>query len=124
LLPSPRLEPPPGLSQAEREVFKATVNSVKPEHFAAEDAPLLSAYCAAVLEERTIASALTEASEDDVDHLRIARSRAAGDLIKLARALRLGPIARDATHRRRPGTVRSGGERPWDYRPRAAGERE
>ena len=40
-----RLEPPPGLSEAERTAFVATVRSVKPGHFAAEDAPLLTAYC-------------------------------------------------------------------------------
>ena len=40
-----RLEPPPGLSEAERAAFVATVRSVKPGHFAAEDVPLLTAYC-------------------------------------------------------------------------------
>jgi hypothetical protein len=116
VLPRLRLEPPPHLSKAERDVFVATVNSVKPEHFAAEDAPLLSAYCAAVVQERAIVASLAKAAEDEVDRLRAAHDRIAGTLVKLARALRLGPMARDATHRRRPGTVRPAGERPWDYR--------
>src|SRR5580700_1651199 len=36
-----RLEPPPGLSAAERAAFVATVRSVRPGHFADEDTPLL-----------------------------------------------------------------------------------
>ena len=110
------LAPPRGLSSAERRVFEATVAAVKVEHFAPEDVPLLVAYCTTVAEERRIAAELAKAIEqEDVDRLRLAWSRTAGDLIKLARALRLGPMARDATNRRRPGTVRSAARKPWDF---------
>jgi hypothetical protein len=47
-----RLEPPLGLSAAERAAFVAAVRSVKPGHFAAEDVPLLTAYAAATVQER------------------------------------------------------------------------
>jgi hypothetical protein len=40
-----RLEPPPGLSEAERAAFVAAVKSVKPGHFADEDTPLLTGLC-------------------------------------------------------------------------------
>ena len=50
-----RLEPPPGLSEAERAAFVAAVRSVKPGHFADEDTPLLTAYAAAIVQERSIA---------------------------------------------------------------------
>ena len=90
--------------------------AVKVEHFAPEDMPLLVAYCTAVTQERVIAAELAGAvDEEAIDRSRLALSRAAGDLIKLARALRLGPMARDATNRRRPGTVRSSSRRPWDF---------
>ena len=59
-----RLEPPPGLSEAERAAFVATVRSVKPGHFADEDAPLLIAYAAAIVQERAIAQELEAAEEE------------------------------------------------------------
>ena len=114
LLQGQRLEPPPHLSKAERAAFLATVESVKPEHFAPEDLPLLCAYCAVSVQERAIAAALAGSPGDEVANLRAALSRAAGDLVRLARSLRLGPLARNA-NRRRPGTTRPSGERPWDY---------
>jgi hypothetical protein len=40
-----RLEPPTSLSEAERTVFIALVNSCGPTHFKASDMPLLSRYC-------------------------------------------------------------------------------
>jgi hypothetical protein len=108
------LEPSADLTGAEREVFRATVKAVKAEHFAPEDLPLLAAYSAAVVQQKAIVAELGKASGEDVDRLRAAMSRAAGDLVKLARALRLGPMARDDSRRRR-GTVRPTGPRPWDY---------
>ena len=62
-----RLEPPPGLSEAERAAFEATVRSVRPNHFADEDMPLLVAYAAAIAQERAIARDLeaVEEAEDD-----------------------------------------------------------
>ena len=92
-----RLEPPPGLSEAERAAFVAAVRSVKPGHFADEDTPLLIAYAAAIAQERAIAQdleAAEEAEEDEKakakDRLRTAHGRVAGSLTRLARALTPG----------------------------------
>jgi hypothetical protein len=52
-----RLEPPGGLSEAERAAFAAAVRSVKPNHFADEDMPLLTAYASAIVQERAISAA-------------------------------------------------------------------
>jgi hypothetical protein len=119
-----RLEPPPGLSEAERAAFVAAVRSVKPGHFADEDTPLLTAYAAAIAQERAIAQdleAAEEAEEDEKakakDRLRTAHGRVAGSLTRLARALRLGAMARAPSRNRRlPGTVEPSGPPPWEYR--------
>jgi hypothetical protein len=117
-----RLEPPPGLSDAERAAFVATVKSVKPGHFADEDVPLLTAYCAATVQERAIAQELDavgggEDAEKAKDRLRTAHGRVAGSLTRLARALRLGAMARAPSRNRRlPGTVEPSGPPPWEYR--------
>jgi hypothetical protein len=114
-----RLEPPPGLSQAERAAFVATVKSVRPGHFAAEETPLLVAYAAAIVQERDIAHDL-EAAEDEKAKAALwaAHARVAGTLTRLARALRLGPMARNPSrNRRRPGTVEADGPLPWEYEP-------
>lgn len=113
-----RLEPPPGLSEAERAVFVAAVRSVKPGHFAAEDVPLLTVYCAAIVQERAIARELEAAEEEKAkDRLRTAHGRVAGSLTRLARSLRLGAMARAPSRNRRlPGTVEPSGPLPWEYR--------
>jgi hypothetical protein len=112
-----RLEPPPGLSEAERAAFVATVRSVKPGHFADEDTPLLTAYAAAIVQERAISGELgAEEEEKAKDRLRTAHVRVAGSLTRLARALRLGAMARAPSRNRRlPGTVEPSGPLPWEY---------
>jgi hypothetical protein len=117
-----RLAPPPGLSAAEREAFIAAVMSVRPGHFAAEEAPLLTAYAAAVVEERDIARDLVaaKAAADDKakDGLRLAHGRVSATLVRLARALRLGPLARNPSRNtRRPGTVEPSAPLPWEWEP-------
>ncbi|MFZ0599809.1 MAG: hypothetical protein WAN05_00170, partial [Roseiarcus sp.] len=69
--------------------------SVRPNHFAQEDMPLLVAYAAAIAQERAIARDLEavqdgEDAEKTKDRLRNAHGRVAGSLTRLARALRLG----------------------------------
>jgi hypothetical protein len=50
------------------------------------------------------------------DRLRTAHGRVAGILTRLARALRLGAMARaPSRHRRLPGTVEPSGPPPWEY---------
>jgi hypothetical protein len=114
-----RLEPPSDLSASERAAFVATVKSVRAGHFAAEEVPLLTTYAAAIVQERAIAHEL-EAAEDEKakDRLRLAHGRVAGSLTKLARALRLGPMAREpGRHRRAPSTIEPSGALPREYRP-------
>jgi hypothetical protein len=114
-----RLEPPPGLSAAEREAFSATVRSVKPGHFAAEETPLLVTYARAIVRDGVIAAELkTAESATAKAALWAAQERVAGSLVRLARALRLGPLARNPSRNtRRPGTVEPSGDLPWEYRP-------
>jgi hypothetical protein len=114
-----RLAPPPGLSAAERKAFITAVMSVRPGHFAAEETPLLVAYAAAVVQERVIANDLEEAEDDRLKAaLWAAQARVAGTLVRLARALRLGPMARNPSRNtRRPGTVEPSGPLPWEYEP-------
>jgi hypothetical protein len=112
------LEPPPGLTAAERVAFDATVRSVKPGHFAAEDMPLLVAYASATVQERVISHALEKAEAESLPTLWTAHGRVAGSLTRLARALRLGAMARNPSrNRRRPGTVEADGPLPWEYEP-------
>jgi hypothetical protein len=117
-----RLEPPPGLPAAQRAAFIATVKSVKPNHFAAEDMPILLAYAAAQEEERDIVRDLeaAKAADDSAAKavLRTAQGRNASSLTRLARALRLGALARDPSRNtRRPGTVEPAGPLPWEFEP-------
>ena len=70
-----RLEPPSGLSEAERAAFVAAVRSVKPGHFAAEDVPLLVAYAAATVQERAIARELEAAEDEDEEEKAKAKDR-------------------------------------------------
>jgi hypothetical protein len=115
------LEPPPGLSAAERVAFANAVRSVKSGHFALEDVPLLVAYASATVQERAISGELETAETDTAKAgLRAAHGRVAGSLVRLARALRLGAMARSpapSRHRRLQGTVEASGAPPWEYEP-------
>ena len=109
------------MSAAERVAFGATVRSVKPGHFAREDLPLLTAYAAAQVQERSIADELAKAETATAkDKLWMAHGARFRELKrKLARALASwgdGAPIRPGS-RRRPGTV-EGKRRPrsgeWD----------
>jgi hypothetical protein len=114
-----RLDPPPGLSAAERKAFIAAVMSVRPGHFAAEEVPLLVAYAAAVVQERDIIQELETAETAPAKAvLWTAHRGVAGSLVRLARALRLGPLARNPSRNtRRPGTVEPSAPLPWEWEP-------
>ena len=118
---SRELEPPPGLLPAERIAFVIAVRSVKPGHFALEDVPLLVAYASATVQERAISRELGEAETEMAKAgLRAAHGRVAGSLVRLARALRLGAMARapaPSRHRRLQGTVEASAAPPWEYEP-------
>ena len=114
-----RLQPPRGLSKAERLAFVATVQSVRPSHFAAEDVTLLTAYAAAMVQERIIARELEAATEAALKkELRAAHGRVSGSLVRLAGALRLGAIARNPSRQRRAeSTAEPSGQKPWEWDP-------
>jgi hypothetical protein len=114
-----RLQPPRGLSKAERLAFVAAVRSVRPSHFAAEDVTLLTAYASATVQERVISKELAAAETETLKkELRAAHGRVAGSLVRLAGALRLGAIARNPSrHRRAESTVEPNGQKPWEWEP-------
>jgi hypothetical protein len=86
-----RLQPPPELAATEAAIFRATVASVAPGHFAPEDVALLSAYArAAVLERRAFEQANAAA------HAHAAKSLAA-----LSVRLRIGLRSRAPSNNRR-----------------------
>jgi hypothetical protein len=121
-MPDPRgrrLEPPPDLPDAVREAFLAAVNSVRPAHFAAEETPLLVAYAAAVVQQGDIIKRIEKARTASAKaNLWTSHGRVAGTLVRLARALRMGPLARNPSRNtRRPGTVEPSGELPWEWTP-------
>ena len=111
------LDPPASLSKAEREAFVAVVNSVRPGHFNPDDMPLLVAYA---VQERDIAHDL-EAAEDEKAKavLWTAHGRVAGSLVRLARSLRLGAMARNPSRNRRgvAPLPEPSGAPPWEYEP-------
>jgi len=126
LLPDkPRLEPPRGLPKAEKRAFHEVVNSVRPEHFGLEDAPLVAAYAGVLVEERLtrVEIAKARAAGDQAEAAgeekgaaeamaaeeRWARrhARACQTMVVLARTLRLGPKSRiGGDDRRREGQAR------------------
>jgi hypothetical protein len=133
LLPDkPRLKPPQGLPRAEKRAFLEVVNSVRPEHFGLEDAPLVAAYAAILVEERLtrVEIAKARAAGDTAEAAgdgegaaeamaaeeRWARrhARACQTMVVLARTLRLGPKSRiGGEDRRREGQARPAGLQVW-----------
>jgi hypothetical protein len=73
-----------------------------------------------MVQERAIARVLEAAADEKVmDRLWAAHDRVAGSLTRLARALRLGPMARN-TSRNRRGVAplpEPSGSPPWEYDP-------
>ena len=119
---SGELQPPADLLPAERIAFVVTVRSVKPGHFAAEDIPLLVAYASATVQERAISRELAEAeTETGKKELRAVHGRVAGSLVRLARALRLGAMARTPTptrqRRLQASAIDTSAAPPWEYAP-------
>jgi hypothetical protein len=84
-----RIEPPSGLSAAERDLFQKLVAQCPPAQFSPSDAPLLVAYVQAVLLSRW---AFKEAAEDSA--LLPTWERACKTMAVLATKLRLCPHSR------------------------------
>lgn len=55
-----RLQPPPGLSKALRDVWVQTTSALPPEWFASEQAPVLELYCRHVVRAAQIEAALVD----------------------------------------------------------------
>jgi hypothetical protein len=94
----PRLRPPAGLTKAEDAVFRQTVAACAADHFTASDAPLLVAYCQAVL--------LVRSTFKDIEVQFHTWQQAARTLAMLATKLRLCPHSRSdpkTITRRSPG---------------------
>jgi hypothetical protein len=109
---SVRLAPPAELGEAEVDVFRRTVAAVPAGHFLPEDLDLLAAHARVTVLERQAAAALGEAiaSGGKVGVLAAAHSQVSRALMNLVVRLRLGPRARDPTHRRRSAmAVKQGG---------------
>lgn len=114
-----RLEPPTSLSEAERTVFIALVNSCGPTHFKASDMPLLSRYCEQTVLADLAAIYLRE--EGAVAGAKVSpwvtvQEKAIRGLVALSMRLRLSPQARldPKTLGRQQTPV---GPKPWEMRP-------
>jgi hypothetical protein len=113
-LERPRLQPPTtGLSSRERAIFKDVVNSVRPEHFAAEDAPLIALLARGLSQYETAAREIETGSTDKF-WIELQMS-ALKTVDVMTRKLRLGALSR-APHNQRKngGTAQSGLPLPWE----------
>jgi phage terminase small subunit len=97
-----RLKPPCGLGGVEAQIFRETVASVPPEHFQAEDLPLLEAYSRAAALERRAAEELQSCAVvgGQPSPWLAVHASAVRSLAALATKLRLGPRARNPSNRR------------------------
>jgi hypothetical protein len=102
LAPGRRLEPPPELGGIERETFLQTVAAAAFDHFAAEDLPLLTAYCRAAALERRAAEELAVGATvgNQPSPWLSVHASAIRSLERLSVRLRLGPRSRNPTNRR------------------------
>jgi hypothetical protein len=101
--PDHRLDPPHELRDLEAEIFRETVASVPPEHFAADDLRFLCAYCRTAAMERRASEELTTAPvcADGITPspwLKL-RDQSALTMLRHAVRLRLGARARSSSQR-------------------------
>jgi len=96
----------------ERQLFGDVVGSVKPEHFCAEDTPLLTIYVRGLSQGATAAREITGGSTDKFWLELQASGLKTVDL--MTRKLRLGALSRAPHNQRGPtGTTRSGLPVTW-----------
>jgi phage terminase small subunit len=88
------IRPPAELEGPAREVFADIAAAAKPGHFQAIDAPLLAAYCRAVVMERKSAAAISEALAAAPPPLLKVHEQSVRTLYLLSQRLRLSPQAR------------------------------
>jgi hypothetical protein len=87
-----RLQPPPGLTPAEKKIFVSLVASVKTEHFVPSDLPLVIAYCHACALEIELARKLTTDDKALLKWERVCKTMAS-----LSLRLRMSPQSRQPT---------------------------
>ena len=110
-----RLQPPPELGAIEAEVFRATVAAAPLGHFAAEDLPLLCAYCRAIVLERRAAEELAAGAVvgSAVSPWLAVHGQMVRALAQLSVRLRIGPKSRAPSNTRR--SAGSGKRTPSAY---------
>ncbi|QBY52524.1 hypothetical protein [Cupriavidus oxalaticus] len=94
--------PPPGMPKAAAQVWNDTVSAVTGDHFAQGDEIVLMMFCEATVRLRRVARALERLPlvTTDPERLRLRRSLVGeanalrGQVLNLARALRLAPVSR------------------------------
>jgi hypothetical protein len=116
----PRLEPPNtgGLSSRERQIFRDIVRSVKAEHFAAEDVPLI-ALLARGLHQCEIAA--QQFASGSTNRFLLELQASGLKLVDtMTRKLRLGALSRAPHNQRGPknGTTEVALPLPWQNNPR------
>jgi phage terminase small subunit len=89
-----RIRPPVELEAPAREVFADIAAAAKPGHFQAIDAPLLAAYCRAVVMEREASAAISKALAAAPPPLLKVHEQSVRALHMLSQRLRLSPQAR------------------------------
>jgi phage terminase small subunit len=113
LIRTERLSPPAELSQDERALFVSLVSTTPADHLRPSDAPLLVAYCRAILLEREAAEHLATQGHVTVDNKPSAwftiQMQAHRSMLQLARALKMTPTAR------RPSASRAGKPQQLSY---------
>ena len=95
-----RLRAPDDLSPAEKRLFVDIVADYKAAHFKSTDAPLIVAYCRAVLDEQEASVRLAEEGQvvdGKLSPWLAVRAQAAKSMLSFSRALRLSPQARGPT---------------------------
>lgn len=121
-LPARLLEPPPDLSAEQAEIWASIIVTKPADWFDAGTAPVLAAYCRAVVESRKIA-ALVEAMTADMlllddglaryKELRKVQGALAGEVNTLARAMRLTQQAKYRADAAFAAEKKASTSRPW-----------
>ena len=104
-----RLQPPPDLSEAERNVFVEATLSCRADHFLPSDSFLLAAYSRAVCLERRASEAITVNGPVTADGRTspwlAVLAQSSKSLLALSRSLRLAPASRSSANPKRVGSV-------------------
>jgi hypothetical protein len=102
-----RLEPPPELGTMEAEIFRQTVASVPPQHFAGDDLPILAEYCrtAAIARRAAEALAISPVAGDRVSPYLEVHKVTARTAMALSVRLRIGARSRSTNTRRGKATA-------------------